>query len=123
MRLAACLMLTVLLAGCGHPPPEPPLIEGPLEYLELKTGEGSRSGSGGFTQHPHAKVYRDILVVTYAPRTPEEYTEVIPRERVWSVRIGSKRHPSKPAAEPQPAAAEASPAAERPNESRGESER
>ena len=82
-------LLTLLSAGCSSQS-EQPLIQGPLRWLEVKTGENSREGGGNFDVPVHGKLYPDYLLVTYSPGT-EEHTEVFPTHRLWKVEFGTQK--------------------------------
>jgi hypothetical protein len=62
-------LLMMLAAGCSSQS-EQPLIQGPLRWLEVKTGENSREGGGNFTVPVHGKLYRNYLLVTFAGFLP-----------------------------------------------------
>jgi hypothetical protein len=85
-------LLMLLAPGCGGQS-EQPLIQGPLRWLEVKTGEHSHEGGGDFTVHVHGKLYRDYLLLTYNPDTEAEHTEVFPANRLWKVEFGKKAGP------------------------------
>ena len=87
---AVASLLLLAATGCSGQG-EQPLIEGPLRWLEVKTGESSREGGGGFTVPVRGKLYRDYLLVTYSPGTEHEHTEVIPAHRLWKVEFGTKK--------------------------------
>ena len=71
MKSGSILMSILLAAGCSGPK-DPPLIEGPLRFLELKTSETTREGGGGFNVPVHARLYREYLLVTYNPGAADE---------------------------------------------------
>ena len=77
MKSGSILISLLLAAGCSGPA-DRPLIEGPLRFLEVKTSETSREGSGGFTVPVHARLYREYLLVTYNPARSTKHTEAIP---------------------------------------------
>ena len=90
MKPTLFALLILLAAGCSGQS-EQPLIQGPLRWVEVKTGESSREGGGNFTVPVHGKLYRDYLLVTYSPGTEEEHTEVFPANRLWKVDFGTKK--------------------------------
>jgi hypothetical protein len=83
--------LSILLAAGCSGQTEQPLIQGPLRWLEVKTGENSREGDGNFNVPVHGKLYRDYLLVTYSSGTKEEHTEVFPANRLWKVDFGTTK--------------------------------
>ncbi|QDU44658.1 hypothetical protein Mal52_31440 [Symmachiella dynata] len=89
MKRTFCALSMLLLAGCGDQS-EQPLIQGPIRFLEVKTGENRREGGGCFTDARYGRLYRDYLLVTRNPSTEDEYTEVIPANRIWKVEFNKK---------------------------------
>ena len=83
-------MWMLLVAGCSAQT-EQPLIQGPLSWVEVKTGENSHQGGGNFNVPVHGKLYRDYLLVTYSPGTEEEHTEVYPANRLWKVEFAKRK--------------------------------
>jgi hypothetical protein len=83
-------LLMMLLTGRGSQS-EQPLIQGPLRWLEIKTGENSREGRGNFNSPVYGKLYRDYLLVTHSSGTAEEHTEVFPANRLWKVDFGATK--------------------------------
>ena len=90
MKLTFFGLLILLAAGCSRQS-EQPLIQGPLRWLEVKTGENSREGGGSFNVPIHGKLYPDYLLVTYSPGAEEEHTEVFPANRLWKVDFGIRK--------------------------------
>ena len=90
--LALSTLLAIGCAGQGEQPPktEQPVIEGPLRAFELKTSETSRAGGGDFTIPVYGKLYRDYLLITYKAGTDEEFTDVVPANRIWKVTFSPK---------------------------------
>lgn len=83
-------LLMLLVAGCSGQS-EQTLIQGPLRWLEVKTGENSREGGGNFNSPVYGKLYRDYLLVTHSSGTAEEHTEVFPANRLWRVDFGTTK--------------------------------
>lgn len=89
MKPTLFALMILLAAGCSGQS-EQPLIQGPLRWVEVKTGESSREGGGNFVVPVHGKLFPDYLLVTYSPGTEEEHTEVFPANRLWKVDFGAK---------------------------------
>ena len=90
MKATLFSLLMLLVTGCSGQS-EQPLIQGPLRWLEVKTGENSREGGGNFNSPVYGKLYRDYLLVTHSSGTAEEHTEVFPANRLWKVDFGTTK--------------------------------